>query len=204
MRAMSIAYEETGRVDQKRRTRDALIDSARTLVADGLTPTVEDAAAAARISRTTAYRYFPNQRALLVTAFPQLDSISLLSSGMSDDPVARLDATVGGIIDFVVDGEPQLRAMLRLSLEATPEERAALVLRQGRAIGWLEDALSPLSDTVPAAEVRRLVLAIRATIGIESYVWLKDVAGLTTEDAVATMKWSAGALLRDVLAESKR
>ena len=204
MRAMSIAYEETGRVDQKRRTRDALIDSARSLVADGLTPTVEDAAAAARISRTTAYRYFPNQRALLATAFPQLDSVSLLSPGISDDPVARLDATVDGIIDFVVDGEPQLRAMLRLSLEATPEERAALVLRQGRAIGWLEDALSPLSDTVPAAEVRRLVLAIRATIGIESYVWLKDVAGLTTEDAVATMKWSARALLRDVLAESKR
>jgi len=201
---MSTAYEETGRVDQKRRTRDALIDSARTLVADGLTPTVEDAAAAARISRTTAYRYFPNQRALLVTAFPQLDSVSLLSPGISDDPATRLDATVDGIIDFVVDGEPQLRAMLRLSLEATPEERAALVLRQGRAIGWLEDALSPLSDTVPAAEVRRLVLAIRATIGIESYVSLKDVAGLTTEDAVATMKWSARALLRDVLAESKR
>src|SRR5262245_23364797 len=51
-------YEATGRTHQKHRTRDALIAAARELVAKGLTPTVEEAAAAAAISRTTAYRYF--------------------------------------------------------------------------------------------------------------------------------------------------
>ena len=67
---MSIPYEAQGRVDQKRRTRAALVDAARELVALGETPTVEAAAEAASISRTTAYRYFSNQRALLVAAHP--------------------------------------------------------------------------------------------------------------------------------------
>ena len=52
-------YESTGRTAQKNRTRKALIDAARALIVSGITPTVEDAAAAASISRTTAYRYFP-------------------------------------------------------------------------------------------------------------------------------------------------
>src|SRR5262245_42102823 len=109
MTLVSIAYEETGRVDQKRRTREALIASARDLVSDGMTPTVEEAAAAARISRTTAYRYFPSQRALLVAAFPHIESASLLPQGISDDPAERLDAAVTEITTFVATNEAQLR-----------------------------------------------------------------------------------------------
>ena len=58
---MSIPYELTGRSPQKARTRAALVAAARLLLARGVTPTVEQAAEAAVISRTTAYRYFPNQ-----------------------------------------------------------------------------------------------------------------------------------------------
>ena len=39
---MSTAYELNGRVDQTRRTRDALVAAARDLVALGHAPTVED------------------------------------------------------------------------------------------------------------------------------------------------------------------
>jgi hypothetical protein len=74
-----------------------------------------------------------------------------------------------------------------------------LLLRQGRVIGWLEDALRPLRGHLSEDDVRRLVLATRATIGIESYVWLVDVAGLSPDDAVATMRWSATALFRQTL-----
>jgi AcrR family transcriptional regulator len=68
---MSTRYEESGRTRQKQRTRNELIASARELIArGGAAPTVEQAAAAAAISRTTAYRYFPSQRALLAAAHP--------------------------------------------------------------------------------------------------------------------------------------
>jgi hypothetical protein len=71
-----------------------------------------------------------------------------------------------------------------------------LPLRQGRAIGWFEDALSPVRDRMTEAELRRLVLAIRATAGIEALVWLTDIAGLSREEAVEIMRSSARTLAR--------
>lgn len=202
MKAVSIAYDETGRVRQKKRTRNALVEATRALLADGVVPTVEEAAAAAEVSRTTAYRYFPSQRALLAAVHPEIDATSLLPPDAPvDDVQGRLAAVVETITANVVDNEPQQRAMLRLSLEADPEEPADLVLRQGRAIGWIDDALAPLHGRLPATELRRLVLAIRATIGIESLVWLTDVAALGRAEAVATQRWAAQALFAATLAE---
>ena len=74
-------------------------------------------------------------------------------------------------------------------------------MRQGRAIGWLDDALLPLRSRLSRAELRRLVLAIRSAIGIEAYVWLVDVAGLSSGDAVKTMRWSSKMWLLGALSE---
>ena len=62
---------------QKARTREALVAATRQLLRDGVTPTVEQAADAARVSRTTAC-HFPSQRALLAANVPQLEGGSLL------------------------------------------------------------------------------------------------------------------------------
>ena len=194
MMGMSTPYEVGGRSAQKARTRDALVAAARDLVAQGTTPTIEEAAAAASISRTTAYRYFPTQRALLLAAHPEVGMRSMLPVEAPEDPVARLDAVVTRFCAMVLDTEPQQRTMLRLSLEADASERAALPLRQGRAIAWITEALAGRTD-LPEPELHQLVLSIRATIGIEAVVWLVDVAGLSRNDAVALMRWSAQALL---------
>jgi AcrR family transcriptional regulator len=191
---VSTPYEETGRSAQKKRTRDALIAATRHLIAAGLTPSVEDAAAQASISRTTAYRYFPNRRALLIAAHPEVAAASMLPEQPPADPGERLDAAVANFLAMVIDTEAQQRATLRLALEATPEERAQLPLRQGRAIGWFAEALEPLRGRLAAEELHRLVLAIRATTGIEALVWLTDVADLDRRDAVELMRWSARAL----------
>jgi AcrR family transcriptional regulator len=189
-------YESTGRSGQKQRTRQALVDAARGLVADGRTPSVEEAAEAAVISRTTAYRYFPNQRALLVAAHPETEAASLLPPLDSDDPGVRLNAVVEAFTDLIADTEPQQRTMLRLSLEDDAGDHAPGLLRQGRAIRWITEALAPLQGTLPDDELERLVLAIRATTGIEARVWLVDVAGLSGPEATALMRWSARALYR--------
>jgi hypothetical protein len=200
MRGVSTAYELHGRTDQKQRTRAALVAAARDLVAAGLAPTVEAAAEAASISRTTAYRYFPNQRALLLAAHPETGA-SLLPDDPPDDVAARLDLVADAFIRSNLANEAQQRTMLRLSLEATPAERAELPLRQGRAIRWIEEALAPLADTMPAPERHRLAIAIRSAIGIEAFVWLVDVAGLSRPEAADLLRWSARSLLRAALAE---
>lgn len=203
MTSMSTGYELSGRVDQKRRTRDALISAARELVAAGDTPTIEDAAEAASISRTTAYRYFPNQHALLVAAHPELATPSLLPDDAPSDVSERLALVVDAFLALIVDTEEQQRTMLRLSLEAAPEERSALPLRQGRAIGWIEEALAPLEGVLTAEERHRLALAIRSASGIESLVWLLDVAGLSHDEACRVVRGTASALLRAAINDSK-
>ena len=198
--SMSISYEATGRTTQKARTRAALIDAARRLLAAGRTPSVEDAAEAAAVSRATAYRYFPNRRALLVAAHPEVEATDLLGDDAPQDARERLDRTISELIRLTVETEPQLRTMLRLSLEPGP--RHELLLRQGRAIKWIEQALAPLQARLDPAQLHRLVIAIRAACGIEALVWLTDVAGLSRQEASELMRWSALALLRTALAEA--
>ena len=198
----SSPYELTGRTNQKARTRAAMVGSTRELLAAGVTPTVEQAAERAAISRTTAYRYFPNQRALLLACYPELEAPSLLGADAPPDAVARLELVTESIARQVLEHEPELRAMLRLSLESPPPEPDALPLRQGRAIGWIEDALAPLHGRLPEPELRRLALAIRATLGIEALVWLTDIGGLPREEAADLMRSSAHTLLRAALADA--
>ncbi|MDT7707388.1 MAG: hypothetical protein QOG20_2995 [Pseudonocardiales bacterium] len=168
-------------------------------MASGVTPTVGEAATAAGLSRPTAYRYFANQRALLAAAHPETVAASLLPPDPPEDPEARLAVVIAAFTQLILDTENQQRTMLRLSLEADPGERAALPLRQGRAIGWIEEALSPLGDQLSDQARRQVVLAIRSVVGIEALAWLTDVARLSREDAVGLMRWSAQALLRSAL-----
>src|SRR4051794_30011642 len=159
---MTVPYESGGREEQKAPTREALVAATRRLMAAGGTPTVDEVAAAAGISRATAFRYFPNQRSLVAAAHPQLDETSLLPDEPPTEPHARLDLVLDAFLRITLDWEPQLRASLRMSLEDGAELPP---LRQGRAIGWIEDALSPLRDTAHDVDLHRLAVAVRAATG---------------------------------------
>src|SRR5689334_20973443 len=107
---MSTAYEQAGRTRQKQRTRMALVAAARELVAHGgRPPTVGEAAEAASVSRTTAYRYFPTQRSLLLAAHPEVEATSMLPEGVGDDPEERVAAAVQAFMAMVVETEAQQR-----------------------------------------------------------------------------------------------
>jgi AcrR family transcriptional regulator len=199
---MSSAYEAGGRTAQKRRTRDALVAAAEDLLAAGTALTVEAAAETAGISRTTAYRYFPNKRDLLLAAHPEVAATSMLPPETPADPATRLDAVVHQFTEMIKDTEPQQRAMLRLSLEPDVPERAELPLRQGRAIAWITEALEELRHDLGDAGLRQLVLSIRAATGIEALVWLVDIGGLSSTEAVELMRWSAQALLQHALTDA--
>lgn len=197
--SMEVPYEFTGRTNQKARTRDALISAARRLLANGVTPTVEEAAAEASIGRTTAYRYFPNSRVLLAATYPEIEERSLLGADPPEDPLARLEIVTESLVRQILEHEPELRAQLRLALEVDPAGGESLPLRRRRRIKWLEDALSPLEGRIPDQELRRLVLGIGATLGIEALVWLTDMGELSREDAVEVMRSNARTLLRSAL-----
>ncbi len=202
---MTVPYELTGRVNQKARTREALIAAARELLAQGVVPTMEGAATSAAISRTTAYRYFPSLRELIVAAYPHVEQRSLLGSNPPEDPVARLEIVAENHTRRILQNESEMRAVLQLSLEGVrPPE---LPMHRGLRIGWIEDALAPLRGQMPEEELRRLIYGIGATLGIEAFVWLTDIARLSREEAVAIMRSNASGLLefaiaRDAVANS--
>jgi len=196
---MEVPYLHTGRTSQKVRTRDALIAAARQLLARGVTPTIEAAAAEAAIGRTTAYRYFPNSRALLAATYPEIEMNSLLGSDPPEDPLARLEIVAESQTRRLLEHEPEYRAQLRLALEGDPAGGESLPLRRGRRIEWVEDALAPLRGRMPQTELRRLIYGIGATLGIEALVWLTDMGGLSREEAVEVMRSNARTLLRSAL-----
>jgi AcrR family transcriptional regulator len=191
---MAVPYESTGRTNQKARTREALIAATRELLAQGVVPTMEGAAAAASVSRTTAYRYFPSLRELLAAAYPHVEQRSLLGPDPPQDPAARLAIVVEDHTGRILENEPEMRAVLRLSLQGIrPPE---LPMHRGLRIAWIADALAPLRGQMAEDELRQLIHGIGATLGIEAFVWLTDVAGLPREQAAATIRHNALELLR--------
>lgn len=183
---------------QKARTHDALVAATRRLLREGVTPSVEQAADAAQVSRTTAYRYFPSQRALLAATFPDLETGSLMGADPPGDVRARVALFAGKMTESVLANEAEMRAMLRLSLDPqVPLQEVAL--RQGRRTTWVADALAPLRGVLPEPRLRRLTLAIAAAAGIESFVWLVDVGGASRQAAAAVIRSMCTALLEHEL-----
>lgn len=192
MRTMSTEYVASGRTRQKERTREQLLAAARRLIEGGDTPRIDDVAEESGISRTTAYRYFPTRADLLAAAFPETAADSLLPVPPPLDVTERVSAVVTAMADALDRTEHQQRAMLRLSLG---DEQHELPLRQGRAIAWFVEALEPLRDELGDEAVRQLAVAIRSVCGIETRVWLGDIARLENDSIRALQLWMVQALV---------
>ncbi len=198
---MSSSLGKGARIVQKERTRQSLIDAARALLDQGVTPTVEQAAEGARVSRPTAYRYFRTRHDLLVAAHPELAIESLLPHAPPTDPVARLDVASNELMRLLLTHETALRAMFRISADIPPELRPPLALRSGRRIRWIQDALQPVRTKLKKKRFHRLVLQIGATLGIEPLMWLIDIARVERKEAAEILRASARELLKAALAE---
>ena len=200
------------RANQKERTRDALVDAAKALVREGAPPSVAEAAERARVSRATAYRYFPTQESLLIEisdVTPVVEPVEqALAQLESDDPEARLAKLLDTCNPIMVAEEARLRTALRVYLDTWLEARktgaSVPKLREGRRMRWLDIALAPVKKKLSRPEWRRLQAALALTLSIDALVVMKDVAHLDNEQALQTLRWTALALLRYVLAGKRR
>ena len=208
---MTEAWQQEGRVNQKRRTRMAILAAAIELLEQGQRPTVTEVADAALVSRATAYRYFPTHEYLLFEA--ALESTrsdidrELDENTLPEDPEARLEMLIHALQQRIVDKEAAFRTMLKLSLEQAPEEErhvgesAPSRLRGGGRVRWIEKALVPIQGRLEEPDFRRLVAALSLCMGIEALVVLRDVCALESSEAEEVLRWAARTLLRSSLAE---
>ena len=149
--------DSSGRVNQKRRTRSAIVAAAQAIVERGETPTVAQAANDALVSRTTAYRYFPTQESLLLELSVTIDIREV------EDLVAQpLDGTKpeDRLLEFVDLFNRHVLANERLYRTGTRHymdmwlaaDRAGddhPYTREGRRAHMIAAILEPLRHTIP-------------------------------------------------------
>lgn len=194
------------RDNQRARTRRDLVDAALALLRQGSTPTVVEVADAAGVSRRTAYRYFASGEHLMVDALLEAMRSDVeheigAAAAEGDDIEARVDRLVDALHHLTVDKEQLLRQMIRFTLDRGPVEPGAPV-RPSRRLEYVEQALSPLRETLAPAAYERLVRAMAVVIGIEARIVLRDICGLDDDTIVETERWAAQALLEAALREA--
>lgn len=195
---------KTGRWRQRRRTRKDLLQAAARLLQRGRTPSLEDVADEAQVSRATAYRYFPSIEALLVEAAVDVaipDAGELFGDGPADDPVPRLEQVDAALQDVIVANEVPLRLMLAHSLERRARGRTdgELPVRQDRRTPLIEAALAPARDRFRPADLETLTAALALIVGTEAMVVFRDVLQLDDARARKVKRWAIRALVETAL-----
>jgi len=202
--------DEHGRFRQRRRTRAAIVAATAELLQTGETPSVNDIAAAADVSRRTVYQYFPTIEQLLLDA-----TVGLLSQTAVDEAIDKADtggnaaervaAMIRVLGDLSAETLPIGRNLIRLTVGAQPAEDDPSTPRRGyRRVGWIERALEPLRPKLDADVFERLVSALAMVVGWEALIVLSDLRGLPPAEQVETSQWAARALIEAALAEKKK
>jgi AcrR family transcriptional regulator len=189
----------------KERTMRLLREAARELLRTGGPLTVPAAAELAGVSRATAYRYFPNNDAVVLHATLSLAdnppddadwAPAATSSGELSDRAAVVVRATGA---WAFDHETELRTFLRLSLEPEREHQKPRrgLTNRGR---WIADLLEDLPNDVPPPARDRLAKALIPLFGSDAIVWTTDMAELSREEAIDLLAWMAQVLVKATLA----
>lgn len=193
------------RTNQKQRTRQALVDAAKALAANGRPLTIADVAEAAQVSVATAYRYFSSPNDLVLeAATPRVPQIM---ADLPDDPADRIDEVVRRLAEIQFGDEALWRAILRADLErwaqqAVLDPEARVPTRGSNRLDIVQEALAPLAVKLPPQLHRRLIMATMLVCGMEALVAARDACGLERDEAIKVMRWAAQALLQVALRDS--
>jgi AcrR family transcriptional regulator len=197
------------RANQKERTRIAIVEAAADMLRGGVMPSVAAAAAAAKVSRATAYRYFPTPESLHIEvagvspAFMPVEK--LVQKLESHDVEARLAAFLQEINSIAFANEAQMRMALKVYLDTWLGSRntvKAPPVREGRRMRWLEAVLKPAKRGSTPKQWKRLQAALALTAGPDAMVIMKDVCRMKDAEAQEILQWAARTLLRAGLRES--
>ena len=194
--------QQTGRANQKARTRMAIVGAARELIQTGQPVTMPAVARAALVSEPTAYRYFPDLLSLLAEAFAGLwpdPEQALRPVAGSSDPAERIAYATEFLFRHVLAYQGAVRAMIAATI-TRPELAHA---RPGLRFGLIDHALAPLRDTLAVTDpdaFGRLRLDLAVAVSAEALFTLTDLCGLTSEQAMASATRTARTLTTAAIA----
>ncbi|MEV0982557.1 TetR/AcrR family transcriptional regulator [Streptomyces sp. NPDC049915] len=185
---MATTQTDTGRANQKKRTRKAIVQAARELIDTGSEVTMPEIARAALVSEATAYRYFPDLPSLiseaLAGAWPA-PAEALAPVADSTDPVER----VAFACEFLLRGVLARQGSVRAMISATITQPATASARPGIRFGLIDNALAPLEGTLGVTDPEafaQLKRDLAVVVSAEALFTLTDLCGLAPQAAVAS------------------
>jgi AcrR family transcriptional regulator len=189
---MSGTPPEHGRVNQKRRTRTAIIAACQELITAGAEINMPAVARAALVSEPTAYRYFPDLASLLEEALAGIEpdpAAALAAGAASGDPVERIAYAAELLAKLVIERQGAIRALISVSIA----RGTARQVRPGYRFALIDQGLAPLSapDGIDAATLEQLRRDLAVVISAEAVLTLTDLYGLDPEAAVASIVHTA-------------
>ena len=199
---MSGTPEERGRVNQKRRTRTAIIAACQELITTGADINMPAVARAALVSEPTAYRYFPDLASLLEEALAGIepDPPAALATGDPGDPVERVAYAAELLAKLVIERQGAIRALISVSIA----RGTARQVRPGYRFALIDQALAPLSGHkagIDAATLEQLRRDLAVVVSAEAVLTLTDLYGLDSEAAVASIVHTARLITEATLNE---
>lgn len=202
MKASEDPYLDRGRVEQKHRTRQRVLEAAAQLIAEGKSPTVTDAADLAKVSRRTAYRYFRTQQQMLAEAALTIARSEIAEMNLSDAVEQRVEQTVRALQGFVYQNEAALRLLVQMNMQepivGKAGKKAPIPARVNR-VKFIQEALREVRQRLKPADYERLVSALVLCMGIESAMALGYIRRLSPVQATDVCAWAAQQILRGAL-----
>ncbi|MNO56791.1 hypothetical protein D3C76_473130 [compost metagenome] len=197
--------DSQGRVNQKLRTRQALIEAAVALRDEGHQPTVAQAAERAKVSRATAYRYFPTVEALISETAADRDMPPLERVWRpGDDPVKGIGLAANALNKLLLGDEVGLHVMERSFMTVWLENESHEPLRPGRRLSYIEPIVDSMKDVLAPRARKRLKQALSIVMGTEALIAVRDISGASFEESLDASAWAARALVRQALAEAEK
>ena len=185
---MATAQTDTGRSNQKKRTRTAIVEAARGLIGSGSEVTMPEVARAALVSEATAYRYFPDLPSLIGEALAGVwpDPVDALGPvADSRDPVER----IAFACEFLLRGILARQGGVRAMMAATIVRPDTANMRPGIRFGLIDHALSPLAATLGTTDpdaLTQLKRSLAVVMGADALFTLTDLLNLPPDEAVAS------------------
>ncbi|MBP2328248.1 AcrR family transcriptional regulator [Kibdelosporangium banguiense] len=192
----------TGRVNQKRRTHDAIVRAAVELICAGGELTMPAVARAALVSEATAYRYFPDLVSLVRTVMDgrmPTAAEALEPVRDSQDPVERVAAVTEHLMRHVLAYQSAVRAMIAASVT-----RPAVKVRPALRTRLIDEALKPITGSqavIGRAALAQLKRDLAIVVSAEALFVLTDLHELDPERAVRSVVSTATTVTRAALSD---
>jgi AcrR family transcriptional regulator len=187
------------RVNQKQRTRRAIVDAAKRLAASGGEITMPVVAREALVSEATAYRYFPDLASLLREAdegtWPRPED-ALAPVAASSDAVERVAFAAGFLFRGVLANQGAVRAMIAADITKPGTSRPA------HRLGLIDHALTPVAGRLGADGLAQLRRDLAVVLSADALFTVMDLCGLPPEAAIASAVETARRVTRAALAEA--